>query len=59
MILTTVLHTMDILPAVDKDGKEIPPVVALSNGLSSHPEHFEVQLKPRSKEAEELLAKSI
>lgn len=56
MILTTILRTMDILPAVDKDGKEIYPVPALSNGLSSHPEHFEVQLKPRSKQAEELLA---
>lgn len=56
IILTTLLQTVDILPAIDKDGKEIYPVPALSNGLSSHPERFEVQLKPRSKQAEELLA---
>lgn len=59
IILTTIIQTMDILPAVDKDGNDIVPVVGLSNGLSSHPEHFEVQLKPRMTQADELLAKCI
>jgi cytochrome P450 len=59
MILTTLLHAMDILPALDRDGKEIPPVVGLSNGLSSHPEHFELQFKRRGNRVEQLLANAM
>ncbi|GME35254.1 putative cytochrome p450 protein [Neofusicoccum parvum] len=57
IVMATMLATMDIVPKVGEDGKEIPVTVGMSNGLSSHPDHFEVDFKPRSKQAEELLKK--
>lgn len=55
MILTTILATLDICPKKDEKGQDIRPKVGLSNGLSSHPDHFEVMFRPRSERARELL----
>ncbi|RDW92582.1 hypothetical protein BP5796_01976 [Coleophoma crateriformis] len=58
IMVTTMLATMKIEKPIGADGKAIEPGTGLSNGLSSHPEHFEVSLTPRSKQAEELLARA-
>lgn len=53
--ITTMLATINIKKTLDKDGKQITPEVILTPGLTSHPEHFECRLTPRSKAAVELV----
>lgn len=55
IVMATMLATVDIVPRVGEDGKEVPVRVRMSNGLSSHPDPFEVDFRPRSRRAEELL----
>lgn len=53
--IATLLATMDLRCPVDQDGRELPPKVALSNGLSSVPESFECRVVLRSDAARRLL----
>jgi cytochrome P450 len=48
IVVASMLATMNIEKAIDTDGKEITPEVELTNGLTSHPKHFECSIKPRS-----------
>ena len=49
IVVACLLAMMDIEKAVDADGKEITPDIELTNGLTSHPKHFECRVKPRSR----------
>ncbi|KAF2085524.1 cytochrome P450 [Saccharata proteae CBS 121410] len=55
--MATILATMNIVPKIGQDGKEVPPVVGMSNGLSSHPDHFDCDFKARTPKSEQLLRK--
>jgi cytochrome P450 len=56
--LATIVATMDIKSPAGSHGEEIKPIVEFSTGLSSHPAHFDCIFKPRSLQAELLLANS-
>jgi hypothetical protein len=49
------LATIDVEKAIDADGKEITPEVELTNGLTSHPKHFECRMKPRSQSSIDMI----
>ncbi|KAH9475817.1 Cytochrome P450 monooxygenase 105 [Psilocybe cubensis] len=54
-IVSTVLATCDILPALDEDGREVLPQYAYTPGTIMMPEPFSVRLRPRSEHARKLL----
>ncbi len=49
------LKTFDIKKQLDADGRDITPVVELTNGLTSHPKEFPCRIVPRSAKALEVL----
>jgi len=54
--IASILAAFDITRPIGKDGKEIVPgEVGFSSGVVSHPDHFETVIRPRSKEAAELV----
>ncbi|KAK7677331.1 hypothetical protein QCA50_019661 [Cerrena zonata] len=55
MMIASVLHTFDIHPVIDEDGKEYDPTSEVITGLISAPERIPCRLTPRSKNAEELI----
>ncbi|OCH86702.1 putative monooxygenase [Obba rivulosa] len=55
-IVSTVLATVDVLPALDAQGKAIKPDPTYSSGTITFPDAFPLRLKARSKQAETLLA---
>lgn len=55
IFMSTLLSIFNIEPALGPDGKPLKPKFGLSNGLSSHPEHFDCTLTPRSPRSVELI----
>lgn len=55
IFMSTLLSTFNIEAALGPDGKPLTPKLRLSNGLSSHPEHFDCTLIPRSPKSVELI----
>ncbi|KAF2760058.1 cytochrome P450 [Pseudovirgaria hyperparasitica] len=55
IMIVTLLSVVEFLPPIDEQGNEIMPSIKLSNGLSSHPEHFECRMQVRSGERAALL----
>ncbi|KAI0456734.1 putative cytochrome P450 oxidoreductase [Xylaria acuta] len=55
IMISTLLATMHLQCPTDKDGHEIKPNIAFSDGLSGVPESFECLITPRSERMEELL----
>ncbi|KAI0444551.1 putative O-methylsterigmatocystin oxidoreductase [Xylaria telfairii] len=55
IMISTLLATMHLQCPTDKDGSEIKPNIAFSDGLSGVPDGFECLVIPRSKRMEELL----
>ncbi|KAF9456731.1 cytochrome P450, partial [Collybia nuda] len=53
--MVSILATLHISKALDKNGKEIIPALKFTSGLSRHPEHFECKIKPRSEAARILI----
>ncbi|KZP00871.1 cytochrome P450 [Calocera viscosa TUFC12733] len=54
--IASILATFDIARPVGADGREVVPgEVGFSSGVVSHPDHFETVIRPRSKEAAELV----
>ncbi|THH14926.1 hypothetical protein EW146_g5474 [Bondarzewia mesenterica] len=53
--IASILATLDISKAVDKDGKVIELIDEYSSGVISYPAPFRCAIKPRSPEAEELI----
>ncbi|KAF8654799.1 hypothetical protein AX16_003368 [Volvariella volvacea WC 439] len=53
--ITTILATLDITKAKDKDGNVIEPSGKYSTGMLCYPEPFECDIRFRSKKAEELV----
>jgi len=54
--IASILTTFDVARPVGRDGKEVVPgEVGFSAGVVSHPDQFEVVIRPRSKEAAELI----
>ncbi|OCH93697.1 cytochrome P450 [Obba rivulosa] len=53
--IACVLHTFDITPALDLQGKPIIREIKMTSGVVSHPEPFECNVKPRSSLAESLI----
>ncbi|KAI9058748.1 cytochrome P450 [Trametes sanguinea] len=49
--VASVLHTFDILPALDNTGKPIPVTAQSSPALLSHVEKFDYKLRPRNEAA--------
>lgn len=58
IVVASMLATLNIEKAVDAHGKEITPSVELTNGLTSHPKEFKCSLRPRSKNSQELIART-
>ncbi|KAI0074482.1 cytochrome P450 [Panus rudis PR-1116 ss-1] len=58
-IISSVLHTFDILPPVDKEGRPIPLEPRMTCGIVSYPETFNCIIKPRSVSAEALILDSV
>lgn len=54
-MVATLLATMKIEKAVDENGNVIEPEVELTNGLTSHPKHFECSIVPRSEHTRQLI----
>ncbi|KAH8169886.1 cytochrome p450 domain-containing protein [Sarocladium implicatum] len=52
IVVAGMLSTMNILKAVDGEGKEITPDVELTAGLTSHPKSFRCRIVPRDGEAQ-------
>ncbi|KAF8638368.1 hypothetical protein AX16_010515 [Volvariella volvacea WC 439] len=55
LTIVTILATLDITKAKDKDGNVIEPSGKYSTGLMCYPESFECNISFRSKKAEELV----
>ncbi|KAI8945902.1 putative O-methylsterigmatocystin oxidoreductase [Xylaria longipes] len=55
IMISTILATMHLKCPTDKNGNEIKPNIAFSDGLSGVPESFECLITPRSERMEELL----
>ncbi|EMD35670.1 hypothetical protein CERSUDRAFT_85632 [Gelatoporia subvermispora B] len=55
-LVATVLATVDVLPALDAQGREIRPDPKYSSGTITFPEAFPVRFSVRSEQAETLLA---
>ncbi|OCH91504.1 CyP450 monooxygenase [Obba rivulosa] len=51
--IACVLHTFDIMPALDAGSNKCEPI--MMTGVVSHPEPFECSVKPRSRLAESLI----
>ncbi|KAJ7186809.1 putative monooxygenase [Mycena filopes] len=58
-IASTVLATCDITPLVDAQGKDVIPEVTYTSGSISFPTHFDCNVKPRSKHAQEVLTHAV
>jgi cytochrome P450 len=58
-MVSTLLATVEVVPAKDGHGNEIVPEVDMTSGLISHPKPFAWAAKPRSRQAEELLANAL
>ncbi|KAF7354179.1 putative monooxygenase [Mycena venus] len=58
-IAATVLATCEILPNVDKDGRDIIPSVVYSSGMFRFPSRFECNIRLRSDKGNDLLTQSI
>ncbi|KAI0697650.1 cytochrome P450 [Cerioporus squamosus] len=56
--VASVLHTFDITPPLDKDGRPIHVVPAMTDGLLSYPEDVRCTIKPRSPQAASLIMAS-
>ena len=56
IVVANILATLEIEKALDEDDHEITPTVELTNGLTSHPKHFECRIKPRSQRSIELIS---
>ncbi|EMD39030.1 hypothetical protein CERSUDRAFT_81801 [Gelatoporia subvermispora B] len=50
-----ILHTFDIMPALDAEGKQIKVEPDMTSGFVIHPKPFQCSIKPRSKAAESLI----
>ncbi|KAF9546749.1 cytochrome P450 [Agrocybe pediades] len=59
MIIATALSTMDILPPVDEDGKEIIPSTEYTSGAVIHPPPFNCRIIPRTKNSMDLISDAI
>ncbi|EJD00102.1 cytochrome P450 [Fomitiporia mediterranea MF3/22] len=57
--IATVLATLDILRAVDEEGREIIPEIAFSTAIVSYVKSFPYQLKPRSAAAVSLIQNAV
>ncbi|CAA7263631.1 unnamed protein product [Cyclocybe aegerita] len=57
-IVATTLATCDILPGLDENGKEVMPKYKYTPGTITFPEAFPVRLRPRSAQAQALLAEA-
>ncbi|KAG6886438.1 hypothetical protein C0992_003957, partial [Termitomyces sp. T32_za158] len=58
--IATILATLSIRRAKDKDGKEIiPDVVPVAEGITSHPKEFPFVLEPRTDKAVDLILQSM
>jgi len=55
IFMATLLTTFNIEPAIGPDGKPLKPSTGLSNGLSSHPDHFDCTLTTRSSKSADLI----
>jgi cytochrome P450 len=53
--IASILSAFDISPARDEHGREIIPEEIYQSGLAVQPKEFPCVIKPRSKEAEELV----
>ncbi|PCH38732.1 cytochrome P450 [Wolfiporia cocos MD-104 SS10] len=58
LVVTSVLATFDICTVRDQAGKELIPEVTVLPGLISHPEHFVCDIRPRSKDAAEVVRRA-
>ncbi|KAI0770765.1 cytochrome P450 [Irpex lacteus] len=48
LTIASILHTFDIVPAIDEDGKDLDPTPQMVGSLVSFPEPLNYRLKPRS-----------
>ncbi|KAJ8133112.1 hypothetical protein O1611_g511 [Lasiodiplodia mahajangana] len=55
IMISTLLATMHIRCPTDKNGIDIKPKIAFSDGLSGVPDRFECRITPRSQQAVQLL----
>ncbi|KAF9458175.1 cytochrome P450 [Collybia nuda] len=56
IVVASVLSTMNVMKAIDSDGKEITPDVSFTSGITSHPRPYQCLVKPRSETARNLVA---
>ncbi|KAL6246440.1 hypothetical protein RBB50_006676 [Rhinocladiella similis] len=59
VFIATLIATVDVSKPVDAGGRPIDQPIKFSTGLSSHPGKFDVVFKPRSSDAESLLADAV
>lgn len=59
IVVACILSTFEIKPMTDEQGHEVTPSVKLTNGLTSHPEHFECRFVPRSEAARDLIMQAV
>ncbi len=59
IFVATLIATVDVSQPLDEQGNPIVQPIKFSTGLSSHPGKFDVVFKPRSKEAQQLLADAV
>ncbi|KAF9515847.1 hypothetical protein BS47DRAFT_1376141 [Hydnum rufescens UP504] len=57
--IATILATLAIGKEIGPDGKEIPPNLAFTAGLTSHPEAFKCTIRARSKHAEAVVMSAV
>jgi len=58
MAMATILATLTISKATDKDGKEITPELSFISGVTTHPHPFPCRLEPRSDLAKSLIMRA-
>jgi cytochrome P450 len=57
--ISTLLATIDIVRAKDANGHEIAPEVDVTSGAISHAKPFPWSVRPRNRQAEELIASAL
>ena len=59
IFLATLIACVDLELPRDNQGNEIRPQISVSNGLSSHPDHYDCVMKERSQNAKDLIFASV
>ncbi|KAH7020048.1 cytochrome P450 [Ilyonectria destructans] len=55
IVVVGMLSTLKIQKALDTEGREVTPVVELTNGLTSHPTRFACRIGPRDEEGVDVI----